>query len=268
MSSAGPAAIILKKKRRRHHDAHHGGAWKVAYADFVTALMAFFLVMWLVGQSTAVRQSIAAYFRDPGAFEQVGRGVLPGAESGTDGGGLPAKGSVEEAEAILERAAEQLREMLRQRFASLQDRIDVRVTDEGLLIELREAPNDGFFATGSAVAKPETTEVLTAIAAELGQLPNAVAVEGHTDSRAYAAVDGYGNWDLSADRANTARRIMERRGLREGQVEAVRGYADTRLRLPRQPLDAGNRRISIVVRRNSARTAKGPNLSPGSYDIR
>ncbi len=244
---SGRDAVIIIKKGRRAHAAHHGGAWKVAFADFMTAMMAFFLVMWIVGQSKAVRQSIAAYFRDPGAFEQAGRGVLPGTERGVDGGGLPS-GSLAEARALLEEAAEKLRQTLRTEFADLQNRIEVTVTDEGLLIELREAPDDGFFASGSATAKPETVLVLAAIASELGRLPNSVAIEGHTDSRPYTATKGYGNWELSTDRANTARRIMDEQGLRSGQVEAVRGYADTRLRLQEVPFDATNRRISIVVR--------------------
>ena len=247
--SARTGDIIIIKKGRRAHVAHHGGAWKVAYADFVTAMMAFFLVMWIVGQSKAVKQSIAAYFRDPGAFEQAGRGVLPGSESGVDGGGIPDGADQTQSAASLERAAEHLREALSLNFSELKDRIEVRVTDDGLLIELREAPDDGFFPSGSAAAKPATVKVLTMIATELGKLPNALAVEGHTDSLPYSSANGYGNWELSADRANTARRIMEGKGLRAGQVEAVRGYADTRLRLKEQPLDASNRRISIVVRR-------------------
>lgn len=255
--SSGKEVIIIKRGGRRHHEAHHGGAWKVAYADFVTALMAFFLVMWIIGQSKSVKQSIAAYFRDPGAFEQTGRGVLPGTESGTDGGGIPANGSIEQAKAILEKAAQHLRETLRLHFANLQDRIVVQVTDEGLLVELRESPDDGFFATGSAVAKPETVEVLKAIAAELGQLPNAIAVEGHTDSRPYASSGPYGNWELSTDRANTSRAILEGHGLKPGQIEAVNGYADRRLRHPDDPLNAGNRRISIMVRRETAKTKGG-----------
>jgi chemotaxis protein MotB len=255
--SAKSDVVIIRKGSRRHHEAHHGGAWKVAYADFVTALMAFFLVMWIVGQSKSVKQSIAAYFRDPGAFEQTGRGVLPGTESGTDGGGIPENGSIEQAKAILEHAAQQLRETVRLQFGNLQDRILIRVTDEGLLVELREAPDDGFFSTGSAVAKPETVELLKAIAAELGQLPNAIAVEGHTDSRAYAGSVGYGNWELSTDRANASRAILERHGLRPGQIEAVRGYADRRLRHSDDPLNAGNRRISILVSRNRGVTKGG-----------
>ena len=114
-------------------------------------------------------------------------------------------------------------------------------------IELLETAKNSFFAVGSADLLPETVQILAVISQELGKLGNAVALEGHTDSRAYADSKGYGNWELSTDRANSARRAMERFGLRAGQINAVRGYADTRLRTPDAPLDARNRRISIVV---------------------
>jgi chemotaxis protein MotB len=157
-----------------------------------------------------------------------------------------------DAKSVLERAAQQLRDTLAEKFPDVNDRIDVIVGDDGLLIELREAPNDGFFGSGSAMAKPETVRVLTAIAAELQTLPNRMAVEGHTDSQAYSAREGYGNWELSADRANAARRILESHGLDPRHIEAVHGYADTRLRTPDAPLDPGNRRISIFVRRDDS----------------
>jgi chemotaxis protein MotB len=212
--------------------------------------MAFFLVMWLVGQSPNVKASVASYFRDPGAFSEGGRGVLPGAESGTTGGGQPM--SDDAATAALEKAAEELRRSLASlpEFAELTKRIDVEVTSEGLRIELREAPDDGFFASGSAQMKPQTVELLRVIAIELGKMRNRVAVEGHTDSRPYSAANGeYTNWELSADRANAARRVLVTAGLTQGQIEAVRGYADTRLRTADGPLDPSNRRISIIVRR-------------------
>jgi chemotaxis protein MotB len=256
MSTSAGSPVIIVRKRGGGHKGHHGGAWKVAYADFVTAMMAFFLVMWIVGQSQAVRSAVAAYFRDPGAFQDAGKGILPGAERGTVGG-AESQPDVARAKAALQRAARHLEETLATKFGEVKDRIDIRVTDEGLLIELREAPNDGFFATGSATAKPETVEILGTIGKELGTLPNKIAIEGHTDSRPYASTEGYSNWELSTDRANTARRVLERRGLRPGQIEAVRGYADTRLRAGTKPMDAGNRRISIVVRRLDLPAAPG-----------
>jgi chemotaxis protein MotB len=244
--------IIIKKKGHGKH-AHHGGAWKVAYADFVTAMMAFFLVMWIVGQSEDVKAGVAGYFRDPKALTEGGRGVLPGAESGTTGGGQPmGMTGLEAAMTALERAADEIRQALEAlpEFKDLRDQVEITLTDEGLRIELREAPDDGFFDSGSAQVKPPTVAMLKVIAAQLGELPNRVAIEGHTDSRPYSAESGnYTNWELSADRANAARRILEGSGLHPRQIEAVRGFADMRLRKQDDPLDAGNRRISIIVRR-------------------
>ncbi len=257
MSSGNQPIIVVKKAAHAHH-AHHGGAWKVAYADFVTAMMAFFLVMWIVGQSKQTKEAIAGYFRDPVAFENktgAGSGVLPGADSGLQGGGRPVPApptDVKSATATLERAAEHLREALSHapEFAALKDRIEIQVTNEGLRIELLEAPNDGFFASGSAAIKPDTVLILTIIAQELGKLTNQVAVEGHTDQRPYTAGQQYSNWELSSDRANAARRVLEEAGLNKGQVTEVRGFASTHLRVPSDPLAPQNRRISIVVRRN------------------
>jgi chemotaxis protein MotB len=246
--------VIIVKKRGHHKHGHHGGAWKVAYADFVTAMMAFFLVMWIVGQSAEVKAGVAGYFRDPQAFEG-GRGVLPGSESGMTGGGAPLEpaGDVASATATLEQAAELLRQRLASlpEFEQLKDQVDITVTEEGLRIELREAPDDGFFASGSARVQDAGVALLQVIADQLSTLPNKVAVEGHTDSVPYSAEAGLGytNWELSADRANSARRVLEAAGLRKDQVEGIRGFADTRLRTPDEPTDAGNRRVSIVVRR-------------------
>jgi chemotaxis protein MotB len=249
--SKNQPVVIVKKKGHAHH-GHHGGAWKVAYADFVTAMMAFFLVMWLVNQSPAVKAAVAGYFRDPGVFETTrAGGVLPGGAEGLRETGvtptvLPE--NVRQAREVLERAAERLREALEKvpELSALKDRIEITVTPEGLRIELLENASKSFFAVGSARPLAETVELLAVIAKELSMLGNSVALEGHTDSRAYVTTN-YGNWELSTDRANSARRVMESHGLRAGQINAVRGFADTRLRYPDDPLDPRNRRISIVV---------------------
>jgi chemotaxis protein MotB len=249
MSRQSEPVVIIKKKGGHGH-GHHGGAWKVAYADFVTAMMAFFLVMWLVSQKQEVKANVASYFRDPGAFDG-GQGVLPGVQSSA--AVEPKSPSTEQATEALERAAEGVRHALESlpRYEELSKRIDVAVTEEGLRIELREAPDDGFFSSGSAAMKEDTVQLLQVIAAELGKLSNRVAVEGHTDSAPYATNNGqYTNWELSSDRANAARRVLVGSGMTVAQVEAVRGYADTRLRTPETPLDPSNRRISIIVRRS------------------
>jgi chemotaxis protein MotB len=251
--SKGQPVIIVKKKGHGGH-GHHGGAWKVAYADFVTALMAFFLVMWLVGQSPQVKAAVAGYFRHPGVFDTTrGGGVLPGGVEGLKETGVTPSAvpdNVHQARRVLEQAAENLRQALQKvpALKALEDRIEITVTEEGLRIELLENDKDNFFAVGSAQLMPQTVELLGVIAKELSTLGNGIAVEGHTDSRAYASSNGYSNWELSTDRANAARRTMEGQGLRQRQIDAVRGFADTNLRYPDDPLDPRNRRVSIVVR--------------------
>jgi chemotaxis protein MotB len=255
--------IIIKKKKHGHH-GHHGGAWKVAYADFVTAMMAFFLVMWIVGQSASVKGAVAMYFRDPGAFEAGRRGgVLPGAEMGITAGEQSPAVDTRDAIATLEHAAEELRRTLEgmPEFSNLKDRIQIELTPEGLRIELLEGANDGFFEVGSSGLKPDGIKLLVIIATQLGKLQNQVAIDGHTDSRPYVSTDAFSNWELSTDRANAARRVMQQSGLGPHQLEGVRGYADTRIRFRENPLDSRNRRISIVVRRPGA-ISEAPPAAP------
>jgi chemotaxis protein MotB len=261
--------IIIFKKRGHGKHGHHGGAWKVAYADFVTAMMAFFLVMWIVAQSAATRAAVASYFRDPGVFDTTRQiGLLKGDASGVASTETPVE--VVQARAALEAAAAALREALQKtpQFEALKDNVEIELTSEGLRIELLETATDGFFQVGSSALKPESVALLTMIARQLGHLPNKVALEGHTDARAYTGKDVYSNWELSSERANAARRAMQS-NLSPGQVEAVRGYADTRLRYIADPLDARNRRISILVRQDvdgkapSGVTITSDKLPPG-----
>lgn len=245
--------VIIVKKSRGHHGGHHGGAWKVAYADFVTALMAFFLVMWLVGQSAAVKAAVAGYFRNPGLFDyEKSDSMVPGGQKGI----LPepmadptkAGATLDDAEK-LEEAANRIRQVLGSvpEFEHLKDQIEIKVTSEGLRIDLLESSASGFFDSGSATLNGPGTQILTAIAHELSRVSNGIVFEGHTDSRPYQSATGYTNWELSSDRANAARRMMERNGLRSEQVRGVRGWADTQLRAPNEPFDAKNRRVSIIV---------------------
>ncbi|MGE0866499.1 MAG: flagellar motor protein MotB [Vicinamibacterales bacterium] len=253
--------IIIIRKRRAHHGGHHGGAWKVAYADFVTAMMAFFLVLWLVSQSAEVKANVAGYFRDPGVFEfERSNGMLAGGTPGMEPGRSPEAMTRPDPAALLrerqelQSAAEQIRQQLLKAagIATLRDQIEFTFTSEGLRIELIERAGSSFFDSGSAVLRGESVSILTIIAGELGKLANDVVIEGHTDRRAYANGDRYGNWELSADRANAARREMERTGLKAGQVQTVRGFADTQLHVTKAPLDPRNRRVSIVVRSQAA----------------
>jgi chemotaxis protein MotB len=251
--------IIIIKKKGGGHGGHHGGAWKVAYADFVTAMMAFFLVMWLVSQSKEVRASIGGYFRDPGVFDyEKSTGMLPGGQPTVqDGRGTESvsdAAAIKREEDILTEAADHIRANLLNAtgLAALRDQIEFTLTTEGLRIELVERSGSSFFDSGSAVLRGESVAILGIIAEELTRLTNDVVVEGHTDSRPFADGERYGNWELSADRANAARRAMEASGLGLERVQGVRGFADTRLRNADDPLDAANRRISIVVRSQAA----------------
>lgn len=228
--------IILKKKGG--HGGHHGGAWKVAYADFVTAMMALFIVLWLLNSSKQVQEAVGGYFKDPtGTSKKVGSNMV-----GTGENFLLTRDNMPKLKEQLQTAMRQMAD-----FEKLKSHIEMTVTAEGLRIELSESASGTFFDTGSAKLKPDGAELLSTLAQELGQLPNKISIEGHTDSQPYAPSATYGNWELSADRANTARRMMQANGIRIDQVTQVRGFADQRLRKPDSPLDPANRRISVIV---------------------
>ena len=261
MADQSAGIRIIKKKKIT--GGHHGGAWKVAYADFVTAMMAFFLVMWIVGLSSNIKQAIAGYFKDPVKFmSEVNSGHSPfslaamegtGSKEGT--GGKLDKPSAQDAPAVAEERArlKQAKETIQKiiaatpEFSDLKKYVDVKLVDEGLKVDLVEAKESLFFDAASAKIKPSTAHLLAQMAKELGRLPNKVIIEGHTDSRPLARTDGYTNWELSADRANSARRVMEGKGLHTRQVAQVRGYAATLPRDAEHPEHFSNRRVSIVV---------------------
>ena len=247
--------IIIKKKKGGH--GSHGGAWKVAYADFVTAMMAFFLVMWIVGQSEEVRENVAAYFNDPIGFNKGAKSsVLKGAGPAVIPPKITSEMERKRAEEIikneLKEAADRIRNRLAQmpEFANLKDKIEIEMTAEGLriqLIESSDSENSTFYQLGSKDLNERGRKILSAIAKELIKLDNKVVIEGHTDARMYALRDNYSNWELSADRANSARKLMQESGLFENRFEAVRGYAANHPRFPKDPFDARNRRIAILV---------------------
>jgi chemotaxis protein MotB len=252
---------IVVVRRIKKHAGHHGGAWKVAYADFVTAMMAFFLVMWLSAQDSRVRSAIAGYFQEPGLLpHEQSNSILASGQGGVDNSGMPILSrkpntALEAEQRALVAAAEHIKQSFSkvQEFQSLRDQVEFIVTAEGLRIELVDRSGSSFFDNGSSALRGESEKILSVIATEVGKLNNDVVIEGHTDSRPYPNGNAhYGNWDLSSERANAARRVMGDRGLRPGQIRAVRGFADTDLRIPDQPLDPRNRRVSIVVRSQSA----------------
>lgn len=252
-------SVIIVKKVVKGHGGHHGGAWKVAYADFVTAMMALFIVLWLTSQSDQVKNMVQAYFKDPVGFENAmqsgGAGLLNGS-SGVLKEGNPTspqpesitkddtKSSIDK----LKKEMSKLQGMINSdpQLAKVKDKINMTVSEEGLRIELQETKDGMFFAVGSSDLKPEAVKLLELISREVGVMPNNVVIEGHSDARPYI-VAGYSNWELSSDRANAARAVMESSGLRTKQVAEVVGYADRKLKLPNKPLDYANRRVSILV---------------------
>lgn len=254
-------------KKVVQHGGHHGGAWKVAYADFVTAMMALFIVLWILGQSDQVKQNIARYFQNPGVFKEGGTSILTGEKSSPINNPMddfdPMKSNITQKNALLQKLREEqvLREAGRRlmgqvrsmpKLKDLAEQIQIKMTADGLRIELTDRSNSEFFELGNATPKQTTVDLLKIISNELGNLPNTLSIEGHTDSRPFVSRAGYGNWELSADRANSARRIMETSGLRLNQVEAIRGYADRQLLMAASPLDMRNRRVSILVRYTSS----------------
>jgi chemotaxis protein MotB len=256
--------VIVHKKHRRH-DGHHGGAWKVAYADFVTAMMAFFMVLWLVGQSNEVKNSVAGYFRDPVSFSSGGGapGILDGGEKIAAPDGLTAANEADALE-LLRRKGREILETLRgmPELAALAGQIEIELTEEGLRIQLLESQKAGFFGVGSAALSPDGRQVVATIGRLLAPTAYRVVLEGHTDSRPYAGTAGYTNWELSADRANAARRVLEESGVGAGRIDAIRGYADKRLRLRDLPQDPRNRRISIIVPHPLLAGGKGVSVAP------
>jgi chemotaxis protein MotB len=248
-------APIRIVKKKAGHGGHHGGAWKVAYADFVTAMMALFIVLWIVGQSKQVKQYVANYFKDPGAFftNTKGGGPFEANKIGLGGQAVDEE-LLRRTEQKQQQAFQSMGKQIVGNLASSRDlkhligQIEMKIVKEGLRIELLEKSESFFFDVGTATLKPEAQEVLAVIAKEVGRLPNHVIIEGHTDSRPYSRADGYSNFELSAERANSARRTLVTRGVEQSKIDEVRGYADTQLRNTQDPLDVTNRRISILVK--------------------
>lgn len=233
---------IIIKKVKGHGDAHHGGAWKVAYADFVTAMMALFIVLWVLGASDKrFKAGIAHYFREPGVFSGS-RGIIANGGEDKLGAGIIQEPSLEVLETYIKQRLAGMREL-----ASLQDQIPISITNEGLLIEIIDKEKQAFFDVGSATVKPIMRKVLEIIVKEIKDKPNKLTIGGHTDARPYHDDSFYSNWELSSARALNTRRVLEEIGLPSDRIAQVVGYADRKLRVADDPLNSENRRISILI---------------------
>ena len=322
------AIIIVKKKGG--HGGHHGGAWKVAYADFVTAMMAFFMVMWLVNSAeTATRESIASYFRKPGIFDQGsgvplmtgGAGILPdafapnlateqrkftsgmhqipmtkrsGEEDVNEKGQISIKGekgkgviedgnkestgfglkddsakgkgkgtSTETAQMIKQAMAEAIQKQLAgiPELSKLLGSVDVKIEADGINIEIMDSDKESMFEVGSSTINPLAKAAFMKIAEIIKVVPNSVDIVGHTDARAFGrGFRGYTNWELSADRANSARRLLEEAGISADRIAGVVGKADRELKLADNPNAPQNRRITLKVKFPKTLTLEDPSL--------
>jgi len=255
-----PIRFIIKKKG---HGGHHGGAWKVAYSDFVTAMMALFIVLWIVSQNNSIKQAIAQYFKDPTIFIG-GSGIHTGMSKTPSFVIFPKEGTKSDNDTFktfqdeitkvrneinkLSEESKKIEKIISATpgFEKFKDRIQLSVNEEGLRIELIENSEGLFFDVGSARVKPDTVKLLKLIAQELINLNNKIIIEGHTDALPYVS-PGYSNWELSADRANAARKILEEAGVKKEQIVGIRGYADRILKHPDKPMDFANRRVAILV---------------------
>ena len=285
MSDGEKITIIKKVNKRGGHGGHHGGAWKVAYADFVTAMMALFIVLWIVANNVTVRASVADYFRDPGAMSKTSSGVMNGVNSMkpfSDAQPTPPvvppnqppqpTGTASPPQQAEMEKFRQEGDRLMQMIAAIpdlikfKDQIEIKITKDGLRIELIEQAEGLFFDIGSARLKPDAMQLLRLISSRIGTFPNDVVIEGHTDSRPYTR-SGYNNWDLSTDRANSARRVIEEGGIRERQITSVNGYADRRLKNPDKPLDYANRRVTILVAFSASLGSEPKTIAPAAAPL-
>lgn len=228
--------IVIKKKVS--HGGHHGGAWKVAYADFVTAMMSLFIVLWLMNSTPQIKQAVSGYFNNPRSNGQETGTTIQGSNKSIS---IDHK-NVQKLKQEIEKA------ILKQTdLSKLSKQIVLTITSEGLKIDLLEDKGGTFFQSGSAKLSPSGVELLNLLAGQLKVLPNRLLIEGYTDAQPFSKSSDYTNWELSADRANSTRRLLQQDGVGPNQVSQIRGYGDQMLRVPSNPLDPTNRRVSLIV---------------------
>lgn len=271
---------IIIKRVKRIAGAHHGGAWKIAFADFATAMMAFFLVLWLMSTATPEQKiAIAGYFKDPIGFSESGTPYI------IDLGGSPTLApentlnpevksqpqpdkvtiDTEQVEGMAEQVEKERLELLLQELQNkvdenpqlqkFKDQILFEITPNGLRIQIMDAENRPMFDSGSARLKPYFEDILLAMADTIKAVPNKISISGHTDATPYTGSGEFGNWELSANRANAARRALVAGSYPESQVARVVGYASSALFDRVNPVNPVNRRIDIVVLTKKAQEA-------------
>jgi len=274
--------IVIKKVKKGGHGGAHGGSWKVAYADFVTAMMAFFLLLWLLSTSSEeVLAGIESYFQSPSVVNAAGGASTSMIDLGTNVDVSKGEGDnrresdsyetySEEYERREMRKLEDLKDELEYMIENTpsireyKDQLMIEITDEGLQIQIIDKDNRPMFDRGSAELKPYAKTILREISPILNEMENRLSITGHTDASRYMRSDGYSNWELSSDRANAARRELVKSGTPIAKIARVVGLASKFLLVKKDPLHASNRRISILVlkKRKEDDISRGQGLQP------
>ncbi len=260
MSNRKP--VIIKKIKKVTGGGHHGGAWKVAYADFVTAMMAFFLLLWLLSMvSDEKRARISEYYKNFSLYSESGSSFLGGAEAdlfNTAGQGnekvlIEREGDDDAADEI----QESLSKAISDKLGDLEDQVLIEKVRDGIRIHLTDNEGSTMFQRGSNKMTSKASEILSIIAENIKSIKNRVSIEGHTDALPFAGKN-YSNWELSTERASSARRELEANGLDPERLVSVAGFADTDPLIKEDPNDARNRRISIILKFPQKKKPKNP----------
>ena len=286
MSGNAPR-IVIRKKRTSHEEGHSGGSWKIAYADFMTAMMAFFLVMWILSLvPKSELKDLADYFRRPLISAVTGDPYVPASRNVIPGGGtpspIPTKSALQEITALIPQVSRSEQSEDNERLENLKRNVDLQIennptlknfqpqmvmdmTPEGLRIQILDNQQQPMFATGSAQLNPEMIYILKELAPLLNDMPNGISIGGHTDATQYVTGEhAYSNWELSADRANSARQALVNNGLSESKIRRILGLSSTINLVKDDPYSPINRRISIVVLNHKAeQVLEKMNASPG-----
>ncbi len=245
--------IVIKKVIKKGGHVHHGGAWKLAYADFVTAMMAFFLLMWLLtAMNEKTRKGISEYFQDPYKATMIDKGQVTSIDEMKPTEMDPQAEKVREMTDLkqLGDLKKDIQELINKNpeLSDYKDQVKLEITQEGLRIQIIDNKNKPMFKLASSETEPEIRAILKALAPDINKVPHKITINGHTDSRPYPANrQGYSNWELSSDRANAARHELNEGGLEEHKVLRVTGLADSVAYNPKDFMDPMNRRISIIV---------------------
>lgn len=246
---------IIVKKKKQEHTGGHGGSWKVAYSDFMTSMMAFFMVMWILGLSPDVRAKIQSYFNDPfgnsrtprtKTMMQLNPPIVNHTQGSKEEQNNLAKMDQQELQHIKKQIQKTLSKFKQPVIQRLLKDIRIRMTTKGLLLEFFEKDRNAFFKIGSAVVTSQARQIFLQIAAILEKSDRNMVLNGYTDARPYPS-NSYDNWDLSADRALALKRVLLEGGLQKNQIIDIRAYADHHLRDPQNPYSYTNRRVTILL---------------------